>query len=180
MELGGSFIGAAGACKSDEYREACSLTTQLFVPRGRFFEQFKPGDTIVSAGRTITEADIVNFAGVAGDFAQIHLNAERARQSPYGRRIAHGMLGLSIATGLLVQLGFIEETILAFRELTWKFSLPIYIGDTVHAQAEVAGTKAIPQMGGGMITLSVQLINQDVQVVQSGRWGLLIASRPGG
>ena len=140
---------------------------------------FKIGDAVVSAGRTITEADIVNFAGVAGDSTQIHLNAERARQGPFGQRVAHGMLGLSAATGLLAQLRFIEETILAFRELTWKFSLPIFIGDTIHAQAEVAELKALPRLGGGLVSFTVLLINQGDQFVQSGKWVLLIASRTG-
>ena len=89
------------------------------------------------------------------------------------------MLGLSAATGLLAQLRFIEETILAFRELTWKFSLPIFIGDTIHAQAEVAELKALPRLGGGLVSFTVLLINQGDQIVQSGKWVLLIASRPG-
>ena len=155
------------------------MNTLPYLPRGRYYEEFKIGDAVVSAGRTITEADIVNFAGVAGDYNQIHLNAESARQGPFGQRVAHGMLGLSAATGLLAQLRFIEETILAFRELTWKFSLPIFIGDTIHAQAEVTELKALPRLGGGLVSFTVLLINQGDQIVQSGKWVLLISSRPG-
>ena len=152
--------------------------TQNFAPRGRYFEQFALGDTVVSAGRTITEADVVNFAGVAGDYTQIHVNAEFARQSMFGQRVAHGLLGLSVASGLLAQLGFIEGTVLAFRELTWKFSLPIFIGDTIHAQAGVTGLKAMRRLGGGAVTFDVQLINQDGKAVQRGEWMLLIANKP--
>ena len=69
--------------------------------RGRYFEDFALGDTVVSAGRTITEADIVNFAGLSGDYTQIHTNAEFARQGVFGQRVAHGLLLMAIASGLV-------------------------------------------------------------------------------
>jgi 3-hydroxybutyryl-CoA dehydratase len=149
---------------------------ETFKPRGRYFEEFEIGEVVVSAGRTITEADIVNFAGVSGDFTQIHTDAEYARQGAFGQRVAHGLLGLAIATGLTAQLGLIEGTVLAFRELTWKFSLPIFIGDTIHVKATVAERKAIRRLGGGAVTLDVQVINQDEKVVQRGKWVVLMAS----
>ena len=102
-----------------------------FVPRGRYFEEFQVGDVVVSAGRTITEADIVAFAGLSGDYTQIHTDAEFSRQGMFGQRVAHGLLLLSIASGLTARLGLIEGTALAFRELTWKFSLPLFIGDSI-------------------------------------------------
>jgi acyl dehydratase len=150
-----------------------------YVARGKHFEEFSQGDIAVSAGRTITEADIVNFAGVSGDYTQIHTNAEFARQSFFGQRVAHGVLLMAIATGLLAQLGFIEGTVLAFREITWKFRLPVFIGDTIHVQAAVANLKAMKRLGGGAVTFDVQVINQGGEVVQSGQWIVLIASQPG-
>ena len=147
--------------------------------RGRYFEEFALGDTVVSAGRTITEADIVNFAGLSGDYTQIHTNAEFARQGVFGQRVAHGLLLMSIASGLLAQLGFIEGTVLAFRELTWKFSLPVFIGDTIHVQATVADLKALRRLGGGAVTLDIHIINQQDKMIQSGQWVLLIAQKPG-
>jgi acyl dehydratase len=152
---------------------------QTYVARGKHFEEFSQGDIAVSAGRTITEADIVNFAGVSGDYTQIHTNAEFARQSFFGQRVAHGVLLMAIATGLLAQLGFIEGTVLAFREITWKFRLPVFIGDTIHVQAAVANLKAMKRLGGGAVTFDVQVINQGGEVVQSGQWIVLIASQPG-
>lgn len=153
--------------------------SQTYAARGRYFEEFAPGDVAISPGRTITEADIVNFAGVAGDFTQIHTNAEHARQSFFGQRVAHGLLLVSVASGLLAQLGIIEGTVLAFRELTWKFSLPAYIGDTIHVEATVRGLKPIPRLGGGTVTFDVRLINQNAQVIQGGQWVLLMSSKTG-
>ena len=152
---------------------------QTYVPRGRYFEEFELGYTVTSAGRTITEADIVNFAGVAGDYTQIHVNAEFARQGIFGQRVAHGLLLMAVASGLMAQLGFIEGTVLALRELTWKFSLPVFIGDTVHVRAKVAELKAMRRLSGGAVTFDVQVINQNYKIVQLGRWVLLIASKPG-
>ena len=152
--------------------------TETFISQGRYFEEFGIGDSSVSAGRTITETDIVNFAGITGDWTQIHTNTEVARQGVFGRRIAHGLLGLSVASGLLVQLGFIEGTVLAFREMTWKFSLPVCIGDTIHTEATVAKVKAMPRLRGGLVTLDVRVVNQEDEVAQRGKWVMLIAAKP--
>lgn len=151
---------------------------ESFQPRGRYFQDFQLGDTVVSAGRTITEADVVAFAGLSGDYNQIHTDAEYARQGMFGRRVAHGLLGLAIASGLAARLGFIEGTVLAFRELTWKFSRPVFIGDTVHVKATVAALKEMPRLGGGAVTLDVQLLNQKDEVTARGQWVVLVASRP--
>ena len=98
-----------------------------------YFEQFEVGMQIVTSSRTVTEADIVNFAGLSGDFNQIHTDAIYASTTPFGQRVAHGLLGVAIASGLAVQTGFMEGTILAFREIAqWKFSHPILIEDTIH------------------------------------------------
>jgi 3-hydroxybutyryl-CoA dehydratase len=149
-----------------------------FRPRGRYFEEFELGHTVVSAGRTITETDVVNFAGLSGDYNQIHTDAEFARGTFFGRRVAHGLLVLSIATGLAAQLGFIEGTVIAFRELTWKFSRPVFIGDTVHLQAKVTELKPLPRLGGGAVILQAAVINQDGDSVARGLWNALIATRP--
>ncbi len=150
----------------------------IFLPRGKYFEDFSLGDVITSAGRTITETDIVNFAGLSGDFTQLHTNSEFARQGPYGgQRVAHGLLGLAVASGLLAQLGYLEGTVLAFRELTWKFSLPVFIGDTLHARSTVAGLKPMVRSKAGVVTLAIEIFNQREQAVQSGQWVLLVASK---
>ena len=149
--------------------------------RGLYFEEFAPGRTIVSGGRTITEADVAGFAGLSGDYNQIHMDAEFAASGPFGTRVAHGMLGFSIASGLAVQTGFVEGTVLAFREIqAWKFSQPLLFGDTIHVRLEVLEVKALPRLSGGAVTLAVEVVNQRAVTVQHGRWVMLVQSKPPG
>jgi 3-hydroxybutyryl-CoA dehydratase len=147
--------------------------------RGMYFEEFSPGQKVRTAARTVTECDIVGFAGLSGDFNQIHVDDAYARTTPYGRRIAHGLCVLSIASGLAVQTGIMEGTILAFREIEeWKFSAPVFIGDTVHVELEVLETKALPRLNGGAVTLALDVVNGDGKSVQKGKWIALMLSRP--
>lgn len=148
-----------------------------YQPRGMYFEEFEIGRQVVTQGRTITEADIVNFAGLAGDYNPIHTNAEFAKQTPFGERIAHGMLGLSIATGLANLLGFMDGTVIAFTGLEWKFKGPIRIGDTIHVTAHVKQTRAVRAAGGGFVVLDVRVRNQREEVVQQGEWTVLVKSK---
>lgn len=147
--------------------------------RGLYFEEFNIGHTITTAARTVTESDIVTFAGLSGDYNQIHTDAEYAKATPFGQRIAHGILTLSVISGLAVQTGFMEGTIIAFREINeWKFSKPVFIGDTVHATLEIIETKAMRRLGGGAIVIKINVLNQWSEVVMSGTWTALIASKP--
>ncbi len=145
--------------------------------RGMYFEEFEVGTEMESPGRTITEADVVAFAGLSGDYTQLHTDEEFAKGTLFGRRIAHGMLVASIATGLAARLGFIEGTALAFRELTWKFSQPVFFGDTIYLKARCKELKAMPRLGGGLVVFDARVINQDKKVVQRGEWYMLIASQ---
>lgn len=149
------------------------------MPRGMYFEEFQVGQRIITAGRTITEADIVHFAGLSGDFNQIHTDAAYSQNSPFGQRVAHGLLVLSIASGLAVQTGVMEGTVLAFREINeWKFSRPVFIGDTIHAELEVKETRELRRIGGGAVVIEVEVKNQHGEVVNKGLWTALIALRP--
>jgi len=145
-----------------------------------YFEEFDPGQKIISAGRTVTESDIVTFAGLSGDYTQIHTDAEFSKNTPFGQRVAHGLLGMAIASGLAAQTGVLEGTVLAFREIVeWKFVKPIFIGDTIHVEMEVRETKAMPRIGGGAVALVLQLKNQHADVLMKGTWSVLMASKPG-
>ena len=151
---------------------------ELPARTGLYFEEFEVGQTIISAGRTVTEADVVAFAALSGDWNQMHTDAEYAARHPFGRRVAHGLLIMSIASGLVMRLGFLEGTALAFREIgEWKFSRPIFIGDTIHVRATVTEIKAIPRLGGGSVTFNVEVVNQNGQVVQHGTWTMLVKAR---
>ena len=109
--------------------------TDLSISKGLFFEEFQVGQKGISTTRTVTEHDIMTFAGLSGDFNLIHVDAEFSKTTPFGQRIAHGLLGLSIASGLAVQTGVLGANVMAFREVgEWKFIKPIFIGDTVHVE----------------------------------------------
>ncbi|MCB8950599.1 MAG: MaoC family dehydratase N-terminal domain-containing protein [Ardenticatenales bacterium] len=153
------------------------MSAATYQPRGLFFESFEVGQVFITSSRTVTETDIVNFAGMSGDYNQIHTDAHFAAQGGFGQRVAHGLLVMSIATGLAVQSGFIEGTVIAFREISgWKFSLPVFIGDTIHARLEITETKAMRRLGGGAITLKVEIVNHKDEVVQRGSWVMLVKS----
>lgn len=146
--------------------------------QGMFFEEFEVGQRITSPGRTITEADVVTFAGLSGDSNAIHTDAEFAKGTAFGQRVAHGLLGVSIVSGLAMRTGIMEGTVIAFREIKdWKFSLPVFIGDTIHVIMEVKEKKAMPRLGGGSILLSLDVHNQDDQTVMKGIWTVLVRSQ---
>jgi len=146
--------------------------------RGRYFEEFEIGDEMVSFARTITESDIVAFAGLTGDWNPLHTDALFAAETMFGQRIAHGLLVLSIASGLANRLGFVEGTAEAFMGLDWKFRVPIFIGDTIHLTARVTEKKPMRRLGGGVVILQVKVINQEGKVAQKGNWRVLVRSHP--
>lgn len=146
---------------------------------GLYFEEFTVGQAVKTVARTVSEDAIFAFAGLTGDYNQIHTDAEFAKTTPFGGRVAHGLLGLSIATGLIMRSGLLEGTVLAFREIQeWKFIKPIFIGDTVHAILTVTGTKALPRIGGGALIAQVEVRNQGDEVLQKGVLNLLVLSKP--
>jgi acyl dehydratase len=148
--------------------------------RGYYFEEFSTGQKIISVGRTITESDVVSFAGLTGDYNLIHTDLEYSKTTPFGQRVAHGLLCLSIGMGLATRTGFIEGTVLAFREIvSWKFVKPVFIGDTIYIELEVLETKEIRRLGGGLIQIKADIKNQHGDVTARGIWEALIASRPG-
>lgn len=146
-------------------------------PRGKYFEEFEIGQEMATAGRTITETDIVNFAGLTWDTNPMHTDAEYAKTTVFGERVAHGMLGLSYAVGLAWQLGFMEGTVIAFLGLEWKFKGPMKIGDTVRVVAKVKQKKEMKAAGGGLVTLEGRVLNQRDEVAQQGEWSVLVKSR---
>ncbi len=151
---------------------------QLTVRTGLYFEEFEPGQSITSPARTITEADVVAFAALSGDWNAIHTDAVYAAQHFFGQRVAHGLLVMSVASGLAMRLGILEDTVLAFREIEgWKFSQPVFIGDTVRVRATVTETKAMARLGGGSVSLKIEVLNQEDNVVQRGTWSVLVKSR---
>ncbi len=135
------------------------------------FHRFEVGDTIRTGGRTITEADVMNFAGVSGDFNHIHTDEERMAESAFGERIVHGMFVLSAATGLIWQQRSVEErhAVVAFYGIdALRFLNPVYIGDTIHVEKEIVETKPRPQgPGNGTVRYDVEIKNQHDDTVIS-------------
>jgi acyl dehydratase len=147
-------------------------------PRGRYFDELNVGHVISTPSRTITEADVVSFAALSGDWNQLHTDAEYAKNTAFGARIAHGLLGLAVASGLGARLGFIDGTAEAFLKLEWRFRKPIFLGDTVHMRGEVTRTRAVRRMGGGgIVVFDMKLLNQDGDVVQEGQWTVAVRGR---
>jgi 3-hydroxybutyryl-CoA dehydratase len=155
------------------------MTETLSFNRGLYFEEFEVGQKIVTAGRTVTESDIVTFAGLSGDYNQIHTDVEYSKATTYGQRVAHGLLGISIASGLAMRTGILENTVIFFREINnWKFVKSIFIGDTVHVEMEVIETKALPRIGGGSVVITLDVKNQSGETTMKGNWTVLVISRP--
>ncbi len=152
--------------------------TEPTRPRGRYFEEFEIGDVVETAARTVTETDVVLFAGLSGDYNQIHTDVEFTKGTRFGERVAHGLLGLSIVSGLAARLGLIEGTVEAFTGLEWKFRGPILIGDTIRARLEVKRKKDMPRLGGGFVVLDVAVLNQRDETVQKGTWTALMKGAP--
>ena len=143
-----------------------------------YFEEFELGLSFTSPGRTITETDVVAFAALTGDWTRIHTDAVYAASHPLGQRVAHGLLGMSIAVALAIRLGFLEESVLAFREISdWKFSQPIHLGDTIHLRGVVVESKRVPRLGGGLVIMGVEIINQKGEVTQRGKWSFLVKGK---
>jgi len=132
-----------------------------------FFEELRVGQEFTSPGRTVTEADIVIFAGLSGDYNVLHTDAEHMKASIFGERIAHGLLGLGIQQGLASR-GEPAAAHGLLSALKWKFKGPIKIGDTVHVLSRITGTRDGPDAGRGLVTVERRLVNQRGEVVQEG------------
>jgi 3-hydroxybutyryl-CoA dehydratase len=154
------------------------MTQNEKAARGMYFEEFEVGLELETGGRTITETDIVNFAGLSGDFNPMHTDAVYAAGTQFNKRVAHGLLGLSVVSGLAYQMGFIEGTVIAFTGLEWKFRAPIFIGDTIRVQVRATKLREMKAAGGGFVTLELKAVNQDNVVTQKGEWTVLVASKP--
>jgi acyl dehydratase len=151
----------------------------MSAPTRRWFEEIEVGEEYESPGRTVTEADIVMFAGLSGDYNVLHTDAEFMKSTIFGERIAHGLLGLTIQSGLFTRATQAFAT-LGFSELSWKFRNPIKIGDTIRLRAKVTGKKDTGEAGRGLVTLKRQVLNQRDEVVQEGETDLLVERRPAG
>lgn len=143
-------------------------------------EDFAVGQETRTPARTVTEADVTAFAGLSGDYNPIHTDAEFAAATPFRQRIAHGVLGLAIVTGLGSRTGMLDGTAIAFLGIEdWKFSKPILLGDTVHVRMTVTEVRPSSKPGSGVLKRKMELVNQRGEVVQSGVFVTLVRPRAG-
>ena len=143
-----------------------------------YWEDVEVGSVATTPGRTVTESDIVNFAGLSGDWHVLHTNVEFAKTTPFGQRIAHGVLGLSVATGLVARLSGVEKhRFVAFLGMTWDFRHPVFIGDTIHVVQSVSTKRATSKPGLGVIEFAVEVKNQDGTICQEGVWKTMYMMR---
>jgi acyl dehydratase len=148
---------------------------------GYAYADLHVGMSFRSPGRTITEGDIVAFAGLTGDYSELHTSDVYAKASQFGRRVAHGMLGLAYAHGLMwPRTGELRQTAIAFLGISdWKFVGPIFVGDTIFVDyriAELRDSQSKPTQA--IATFDVEIVNQDGKVVQRGRKALLVSKVP--
>ncbi len=145
-----------------------------YQPRGLTFDQFNVGAVFVCQARTVTEADTVNFAGVSGDYNPLHTDEEFGKTTPFGSRIAHGVLGLAIATGQANQLGVFEGTTIALMQQLVKYTGAVKFGDTIHLELKVAEKKESSKPDRGVVTFDATVLNQQGKSVIEGQWVLLM------
>ena len=142
---------------------------------GLYWEEWKIGAEFVTSARTITEADIINFAGISGDYNPLHIDEEFCRNTQFGTRIAHGPLVYSIATGLIFQLHRYDDTLIAFLGFdSLKFTKPVKIGDTIHARVEVIEKRETSKSDRGIMKRLLQVLNQNNELVQEGVQAFLL------
>lgn len=144
---------------------------------GKYFEEFEEGEEILSPGRTVTEADVVNFAGISGDFNPLHTDEEYAKKTMFGTRIAHGLLGLAITSGLRAKTGVLDGTGMAFLDLKLTFKGAIFIGDTLTLRMKVKKKRETKKPDRGIIIMDVDLLNQKGEVVQQSEHTLMVARK---
>ncbi len=142
--------------------------------RGLTFDQFEIGSRFVSQSRTVTEADVVNFAGLSGDFNPLHTDAEYGKGTPFGERIAHGALIVAMATGMANWTGIFEGTTIALMEQVLRYKGVVKFGDTVRLELEVLEKKPTSRPDRGVVCFAARVLNQRDEIVVDGEWTLLM------
>lgn len=146
---------------------------------GLFYEEFEEGRSWRTAARTVGESDVSAFSALTGDYTYLHTDARGAAQTPFGERVAHGLLGLSFLIGLVTRLGVIEGTVEAFLGLEWRFRGPIRFGDTIHGEVAVK-SRRVSSKGQGLVTLALRLLNQRDETIHEGDVTIMVARREKG
>jgi acyl dehydratase len=158
-----------------------SAATKHVIKNSYSYEDLYVGMKFRSPGRTITDADLMSFAGLTGDFSELHTSDVYAKSSQFGRKVAHGLLGLSYAHGLMwPRTGELRDTAIAFLGINeWKFVGPLFVGDTIfvnYSLSELRDSQSRPTQA--IAVFSVELVNQNGDVLQRGKKALLVSKVP--
>lgn len=143
-----------------------------------FFDDLAVGQQFETVGRTVTDHDVMAFAGLSGDFNQIHTNDEFARTTAFGERIAHGILVLAIASGLTHRLGLFDGTTKALLSLEWQFKAPVRLKDTVRVRMTIESMRPASKGDAGIVRRRCEVLNQRDETVQEGVFTALVRMRP--
>ena len=147
--------------------------------RGMYWEEWEIGAEFESPARTVTEADIVMFAGISGDYNPLHVNEEYCKTTIFGTRIAHGPLVYAIVAGLLFQLHLYDDTLIAFLGFeNLKFTGPVKAGDTIHAKVKVLEKRETSRPDRGVMKRELRVFNQRGEVVQEAIQNFLLKRKP--
>lgn len=135
---------------------------------GLYFEDFEIGKALRTRGRTVGECDITTYAGLIGDWTPIHMDQHFARSTPFGTRVAHGTLTLSIAVGLMAQLNLFDGTVIGLLNMSWSFQQPVRIGDTLYAVITAVDKRVTSKPDRGIVKLDIRVTNQSDATVCCG------------
>jgi acyl dehydratase len=143
---------------------------------GKYFDEFVVGGEYVTPSRTLTETDVVLFAAMSGDYNELHTSETFGKETQFGKRIGHGLLGLAVSHGLFFRLGLVEGTAIAFLGLeSWNFEAPFFIGDTIRVKIRVAEKKeSKSKPDRGVVKFFFEIVKEPGQRIQSGYKILMI------
>ena len=146
---------------------------------GRYFEEFSVGEVLVTGRRTIDAGDVSRYAGLSGDFNPLHVDAEFARTTPFGERVAHGILTLAVSNGQQNLGGWFEGTTLALLGVDeLRFTAPVKFGDTVRTEMTVKAMRPSSKPDRGVIVFDVMVRNQRGDAVCTYQETVLIRKKP--
>lgn len=154
--------------QSEEQKSA-----RVLVPGEFGFNDLQIGDSYQTGGVTLTEAHVVGFAGLSGDLFDVHMDDEFAQAAGFPGRIAHGLLGLSLADGLKTRCAVRLKGI-ATLSWNWSFRAPLLIGDRIHVEVRIQAKRATKRSDRGIVTLAMKVMNGRKEVVQEGETLLLV------
>lgn len=145
----------------------------------RYFEDLEVGEVFITPTRTITEADVLAYGGVSGDFEELHFSHEFAKTTVFGRRVAQGLLGLVILDGLKTRTTLISSVhTTASLGWSWRFSKPLHIGSTVHGRIVIARKRLTSSNLQGILYCDAELLDEHDEVIQAGEHQLMVSCRP--